>query len=166
MFVSRASDGRIMRTSTLRQAATDEWCPGAAPEPALSQVRVAGLRAIDAEAESVRLTYVTAGAGQAAEYRLTAEEAARARTALDAGEALAPADYPHLAAEVDAGGAADLPTAVAMVEAEQAAWTAVSAAIKQARRAGKLAVAAATTVEAVTTARDTALAALDALRAQ
>jgi hypothetical protein len=78
---------------------------------------------------------------------------------------LARGDYPHLAAEVEAGGAPDLPTAVAMVEAEQAAWTQASAAIKQARRAGKLAVAAATTPEAVAAARDTALAALDALRA-
>jgi len=121
--------------------------------------------AVDTAAEVARLTYLTAGDGQAAEYRLTAEEATAARAVLDAGGTLNPADYPHLDAEVDAGGAADLTEAVALVEAETAAWVRVSAAIKAARRAGKIAIAAATDVAAVETARDQALAALAALRA-
>ncbi|MQX37868.1 hypothetical protein [Roseospira navarrensis] len=165
-FVTRDQTGRIIRQSSMATPGA-EWLPEdhADLAPGLARARIEAATAIDRAAEAVRLTYVTAGDGQAAEYRLTAEEAARARVVLNAGGTLDPADYPHLDAEVRAGGAASLAQAVALVEAQSEAWSTISADIKQVRRAGKLAVAAAADLAAIEAARDQALAALATLHA-
>ncbi|MQX36805.1 hypothetical protein [Roseospira navarrensis] len=165
-YVTRDETGAILTQTAIARPGA-EWLPDAHPdlmEP-LAAARAQATTAIDRAAEAARLTYVTPGAGQAAEYRLTAAEAAAARAVLDAGGTLAEGAYPHLDAEVRAGGAADLAEAVALVEAQAQGWSHVSADIKQVRRAGKLAVAAAEDAAAVQTARDQALTALRTLHA-
>jgi hypothetical protein len=98
---------------------------------------------IDRVAEEARLRYITAGAGQALEYREAAEEAARYGSTGGSGA------YPMLQASVDAGEAADLAAAAALIAARENAWATIGAEIRRLRLMAKRAIDAATTVEQV-----------------
>lgn len=120
----------------------------------LAALRARVEAAIDAAAERARTAWVTPGAGQAMEYRLTLEEACR----LLSGEGSAylgvtKARFPFLAAEVEARGEEPTPAALwtvaAEVRASNAAWIAAGARIKFLRRRAKLAVRAAATPEEI-----------------
>jgi len=130
----------------------------------LESLRAEALTAVDAAAEAARGAYLTEGAGQAMTYLRKEARAREAQARIDAGTPPSAGDYPMLAAEVGIT-APDLAGVVAIVIAQSDAWEAVATAIEAARLSGKASIAAATTAEAVATARDTALAALDALRA-
>jgi hypothetical protein len=118
-----------------------------APERPLEQAKAEAVARVDREAERARQALLTPGAGQAIEYRATADEA---RRLLDLRHGPAdPNDYPFLAAEQDAqaavGGAKTLEDIAAAVLAADAAWVAVGARIKRLRREAKLRIQAATT---------------------
>lgn len=119
--------------------------PQAEPMP-LATYKAQLVADIDLQAERSRLKYITAGSGQALEYRETAEEAARYVATQGAGS------YPMLQASVDAGEAATLADAAALVAQREAAWATIGASIRQKRIAAKRAIAAAQTAEAATAA--------------
>lgn len=111
---------------------------------------------VDADAERVRLRYVTAGTGQAMTYQ---EKAAQALAVLDLGEEAANAlteaervaQFPILAASV--GIEADtLYAAAGLVMARQEAWASLGGVIERTRLAGKKAVGDAADVAGVHTA--------------
>jgi hypothetical protein len=109
----------------------------------LDDEKTIAIAKIDADAETARLKYITAGAGQALEYQEAAEEAARYIATGGAGA------YPMLQASVDAGEAPDLATAAALIGARENAWATIGANIRRLRLTAKRAVDAATTVEQV-----------------
>lgn len=110
---------------------------------------------VNAEAESVRLKYITPGSGQAMTYSeklaearliLISQQTADAANAMDA--ATLQATYPMIAACVGVDGAT--PSTVATtVAGKWAAWAQVGAMIEKKRRAAGAAIEAATTVDAV-----------------
>ncbi len=105
--------------------------------PPLDDYKAAMCGKIDAQAETCRLRYITAGAGQALEYRETAEEAARYVATGGAGS------YPMLQASVNAGEAATLNDAAVLVAQREAAWTIIGATIREKRINAKRAIHAA-----------------------
>lgn len=117
--------------------------------PDLAAVK-ASLRAqVDAQAEALRLQYITAGQGQAMVYQRKAQEA---RAIL--GDANPdPTDYPILSASVGIEGN-DIAEVAALVRATEDAWAVIAAAIETARLGGKAAIAAAETLAAATAAYD------------
>jgi len=115
----------------------------------LSRLEMDLIARIDAEAEAVRLRFITPGAGQAMEYQ---EALTQARAFADGGAGT----YPMLAADV-AAGTIDPRTGEAVADEAQAAdlvlwsyaqWIAAGSAIREARLAAKAAVREATTREA------------------
>lgn len=103
---------------------------------------------IDQAAESARLRYITAGAGQALEYQATEYEAQIfSRTDSDS-------DYPMLCAERDALQAAGITLNLADIAGQVLAtaqeWRQKAAAIKRVRREAKLRLAQAQSQEAIT----------------
>jgi hypothetical protein len=101
---------------------------------------------IDEAAETARLRYITAGAGQALEYQEAAEEAARYAATGGAGA------YPMLQASVEAGEAPDLATAATLIGARENAWATIGANIRKLRLTAKRAVDAAISVDEVAAA--------------
>lgn len=112
----------------------------------LGAVKADAKARIDADAETARLRYITAGSGQAMEYQEAAAEAVRYVATSGAGA------YPMLQASVDAGEAANLAAAAALITAREDAWANIGANIRRLRIAAKRAVDAATTVEQVKSA--------------
>lgn len=112
------------------------------PIPDLATRKAELKAAIDAAAETERLKYVTAGAGQSMTYQEKAAEAARFAD----DPAPDPADYPMLAAEIGIT-AATLADVAATVAANRAAWRTIGAAIEGARLGAKAAIEAAENVE-------------------
>ena len=124
-----------------------------APQPStmtLAEVKAAAVLTIDTAAETARLQFLTAGAGQMLEYQATGEETARA---LLATTPLREADYPWLAAEQQAlhqvGVEVTLLQVAQKVHDVMTGWSVVGSAIKLARRAAKLRVDAAPTTGAI-----------------
>ena len=112
--------------------------------PSLAALKVAAAADIDAQAERLRLTLITPGAGQALVYERKRAEAVRM-----AGDAdPQPADYPLLAAEVGIT-APSLVEVGAAVRAMASDWIAAAAAIEAVRLRAKAAIAAATTPPAL-----------------
>ncbi len=110
----------------------------------LAQMRAEARRQIDAAAEAARGQYLTPGSGQAIVYTRKEEEARRLLAAVAAGQAIDPAAYPHLAAEV--GITAPTIEEVANVVVAMAdAWSAISAQIEGIRLSAKAALAGAAT---------------------
>lgn len=103
---------------------------------------------IDQAAESARLRYITAGAGQALEYQATEYEA-QIFSSTDSDS-----DYPMLCAERDALQAAgitlNLTDIAGQVLATAQEWRQKAAAIKRVRREAKLRLAQAQSQEAIT----------------
>lgn len=98
---------------------------------------------IDAAAETERLKYITAGAGQAMTYQQKIEEV---RALAQDAEPEA-ANYPLLSAEIGITAPTLADVASAVLAAYQQ-WQVIGAAIERARLAGKAAVAASETAEA------------------
>ncbi|NEW96654.1 hypothetical protein [Rhodopseudomonas sp. BR0G17] len=113
------------------------WRPQTGTE-ALAIVKEALKAEIDAEAETVRLRYITAGAGQAMVYQQKGAEADR----LAADTSPDPAHYPILAASIGIDGAT-LADVAALVNATRAAWSAAAATIEAMRLGTKQAIDAA-----------------------
>lgn len=107
----------------------------------LDEVKTSIKAKIDLDAETARLKYITAGSGQALEYREVAEETARYAATGGAGE------YPMLQASVSAGEAASLAEAAALVAAREQGWAMIGAEIRRLRLVAKMAVSAATTAD-------------------
>jgi hypothetical protein len=126
--------------------------PQAAVQPAASvdDLRNAALANVDAMAEGARLLWITGGAGQAAEYEATWQDAVAAAAAPDP---LDPAQFPWLTAEVDAladaGQTVSLRDIVTQVQQLRTAWTAAGSQIKRLRRSAKLRLAAAQTADEI-----------------
>lgn len=120
------------------------WTSRAETPDELAAAKAAAIVAIDAEAETVRLRYVTPGAAQQLVYEAKRHEA----VALAADQNPDPADYPLLAAEIGitAGTLTDVGAAVLLTAAQ---WRNAAAAIERLRLGAKAAVAAATTIAAV-----------------
>ncbi len=114
------------------------------PAPSLIDLRGSAKAAVDASAEAYRLTYITAGAGQAMAYQ---QKLAEAKAYLD-DTSLTAAECPHIFAEVGITGATA--EAVAQVVTHMhAAWQIKSAEIERLRLAAKAAIDAAETAEAI-----------------
>lgn len=128
----------------LKPGADFEWQEGEwvhAPPP-LEDVKAELKVRLDADAEVVRLHYITPGAGQAMAYLQKAAEAAACLADTDPG----PADYPLLAAEI--GITAETLVGVAtIVHAQHQAWRNIGGQIEAARLAGKAAIDAALTID-------------------
>ncbi|MND22672.1 hypothetical protein D3C80_130550 [compost metagenome] len=107
---------------------------------------------IDADAETARLRYITAGSGQAMTYQQKAQEAAEVLALVGSGDIDA-SHFPLLSAEVGI-------TALTLIEVAQVVdyayqtWRFVGARIEALRLGGKAAVSAAQTIEAAKAAAD------------
>lgn len=120
-----------------------------ATSPSLVALRAAAKAEVDLSAEAYRLTFITAGSGQAMAYQ---EKLLEAKAFL-ADPSLTAAECPHLYAEVGITG--ETAEAVAqVVVGMHAAWQFVSAAIEHKRLAAKAAIDAAETPEAISAAAD------------
>ncbi|WP_342234661.1 hypothetical protein [Inquilinus sp. OTU3971] len=112
----------------------------------LEPLRTAARAKIDAEAEALRLRYITPGEGQAMVYQQKAAEA-EVVVSLPIGEA-AKTDFPVLAAEIGPtvppteNEDADLRAAAQVVLNMRAMWAGIAAAIEALRLTAKNAVAA------------------------
>lgn len=132
----RAIDERIETRSAPTASVVDgepvvTWAYQFAPD-----CRAAMERAIDEQAEALRLQHITPGSGQAMVYQAKLEEA-RALTSLE-GEPN-PEDFPLLAASVGVDGG-DIEAVAAAVLAMRVQWTALAAQIEHCRLHGKQAV--------------------------
>lgn len=113
------------------------------PEPPALDIVKSRLKAqLDADAEAVRLQFITAGAGQAMTYQQKAAEAAACLADPDPDAA----DYPLLSAEI--GITAETLVGVAtVVNGQHQAWRFIGGQIEAARLNGKKAIAEALTAE-------------------
>lgn len=118
-------------------------------------------REVDRIAEDARLRYITGGAGQATTYVYKAMECQKYK---DAGYPAmgSPSEYPWIQAEMAATGGTAVQVADGIL-ALAAAWETVGTSIETIRRTGKIAIDAATSVTDLETARDTAVATLNAV---
>ncbi|MCM5555540.1 hypothetical protein [Pleomorphomonas sp. NRK KF1] len=125
----------------------ETWAPPIGPTIPLEDLRGSAKAAVDASAETYRLTYITPGAGQAMAYQQKLTEA----KAYLADASLTAAECPHIFAEVGITGATA--EAVAQVVTDMhAAWQVKSAEIERLRLAAKAAIDAAETAEAINAA--------------
>ena len=161
--VSGVSIGRLSDKATWRvdfkDDATDAQRAAVAayiaalPDQVLARAKESALARIDAKAETVRLRYITPGAGMAMTYQ---EKFAQANAVAGLGEAAANAmseadrleQFPTLAASVGIE-AATLWECAQLVLAKYTAFAALSYTIERARLSGKSAISAATTVQGV-----------------
>jgi len=141
---------------------------GALPADALvlSEVRASANCAIDTQAGTTRLKYITDVAGQSETYLSKASDAAAYKAADYPSASIA--GYPMVQAEGKAlygaaPSAAQYQAAADGIIATQTQWIVLAAAIEQQRRAGKIAVMGAATVAEVQAAESSAIAALAAL---
>lgn len=120
---------------------TTEELLAANDSPDLPSVKTALKASVDAQAETERLKYITAGAGQALTYMQKSDEARRylAADEPDAG------DYPLLAAEVGIT-AADMSGVATVILAAFSQWQQIGAAIEGVRLGAKAAIEISETV--------------------
>lgn len=114
---------------------------------------------IDQCAERARLRHITGGIGQALVYQEKAEQAVDYITA---GYPSDLSSYPYLQAEAAATGKDSVQIADDVLT-HRSVWIRTCAEIEYERLRGKKAIREATDIESITTSRDTAIAALDAL---
>ena len=114
---------------------------------------------VDSAAERARLRYITNGAGQALVYQKKEEEA---RAYVTAGYPADTSTYPFVEAEINATGKTKEAAADDIV-AQADAWITTGASIEEQRLAGKKAVDDAVDTAGVDTAKDAAVALLDAI---
>lgn len=134
-------------------------------ELSLADKKMYAIKTIEAVAETARRRYITDGAGQAMTYQEKGEEAAdyvAAGYPAATGSPPTYAGYPFIQAEVEATGKTSTQAADDII-AQKSVWIAVGATIEKERVGGKKAVNEATTNQGVTTARDNAVSALDAI---
>lgn len=150
------------------QAALDtawaDW-QAANPGPSLDDQKTSAHDVIDRAAENARLRHITPGAGQAMAYQEKAEEAAdyiAAGYPAATGSPPTYDGYPFITAEVNATGKTSTEAADDIIS-QRSAWVTVGAQIEQERLGGKKAVTDAVDTAGVESARDTAVAALDAI---
>lgn len=125
----------------------------------LQAVKRAACADIDAQAEALRLTVLTPGAGQMAAYQRKESQAREflTATAPTPPEALAAFERTYSAIYGEVGITADTPEEVARVVVKNAdAWYAFGDAIERVRLAAKNAINAASDTAEATTARDNA----------
>lgn len=134
-YVSRPGDD--FGLAPVIRDAVDQWIDDERPilpfePPALDSVK-AGLKAqLDMDAETVRLQFITPGAGQAMTYQQKAAEAAACLADPDPD----PAHYPLLAAEI--GITSETLAGVAtVVHGQHQAWRIIGGLIEAARLNGK-----------------------------
>lgn len=118
-------------------------------EPTLDDLRAKTKAGVDAAAEAYRLTFITAGSGQAMAYTQKLDEA----RAYLADASLTAAECPHIFAEVGITGATAEAVAQVVV-GMHAAWQIKSADIEHKRLAAKAAIDAAETAEAINAAAE------------
>ena len=137
---------RHLSVEQLAEYGITPYAPPSDPEPIvdLDALRAGVLSSIDAQAETERLKYITAGAGMAVTYQ---EKLAQARAALaDANRT--PGEYPLLEASV--GIEADTVEDVAsLVVARYNQWVLIGAAIEATRLGAKKAASDAQTAEEI-----------------
>ncbi|MFA7416119.1 MAG: hypothetical protein WC048_16735 [Rhizobium sp.] len=132
-------DGILTVVDAAENAVVEAALPGIGAA-ALLAAKDATKAEVDAAAESVRLSYITAGAGQALTYSQKATEAV---AYLGAANPVA-ADYPLLNAEVGITGPT-IAEVAAIVKAAFDQWQIIGAQIEAARLGAKKAIAAAAT---------------------
>ncbi|WP_354442417.1 hypothetical protein [Methylobacterium sp. 1973] len=127
-----------------------DFRPYVAPIPELADIKTALKAEVDAKAEALRLTLITAGSGQAMEYQ---EAYAQAKAALAVSGAIEPSDYPMLAATIGVDidpktgkPAADVLGVARSVKAAYEAFLQVGAAIRGTRLLAKAEIDAASDV--------------------
>lgn len=125
------------------------------PAPSLDDIKRLARIAVDDKAESVRLRYITGGAGQAATYIEKAAQADVFAAALYLGNV-----PPMVQAEMDAAGLTK-EQAAELIRGQRDAWLVKGADIERERRRGKINVDAAEDADGVDLALNAALAALD-----
>jgi hypothetical protein len=128
----------------------------------LNMTRHLALGAIDTAAGEARRRYITDVPGQQAVYMTKLAEAEAYLGAFVGGSPTASAG-PYIAAEATARGITAQAMAEIVVDLAEEWNGVVGPAIEAARMAGKVAVSAASTIEAIGSARDSAVAALNAL---
>ncbi len=114
---------------------TTEELLAANDSPDLPSVKTALKASVDAQAETERLKYITAGAGQALTYMQKSDEARRYLAASEPNDN----DYPLLAAEVGIT-ATDMGGVATVILAAFSHWQQIGAAIEAARLGGKAAI--------------------------
>ncbi len=159
-FILDVTTNIVNKVWTITALTTAEQTAYAATQvTALASAKQAAANSIDTKAESVRLKYITNGAGQAAVY---IEKAEQATDYVAAGYPTDLSTYPFIHAEVDATG--NTATVCANnILAQKSAWITKGADIERQRLLGKANVTAATSIAGVATVTQTAIAALDAL---
>ncbi|WP_417436615.1 hypothetical protein [Hoeflea sp.] len=123
--------------------------PPAPPTEPLADIKFRLKSLVDQAAESERLKYITAGAGQAMTYQ---QKTAEARAFLDDVSPV-PGDYPLLSAEVGITAATIADVANTVLAAFEQ-WQVIGAAIEAARLGTKMAINAADTAAAAQAAFD------------
>lgn len=116
-------------------------------------------REIDIAAETARAKYITLGSGQAMAYQEKGEEAADYVTA---GYPVDLSNYPWIQAEVDATGKTSTQAADDILSTKST-WVTVGAQIEKERLLGKITVENAIDIDAVNTAKNTAITLLQAI---
>lgn len=116
---------------------------------------------VDLAAENSRNKYLTTGSGQAISYLRKEDDAEKYKA--DGYPVIgSPSEYPWITAEVNATGLSAQEAADAIL-AQRDAWLTLGTKIEEERRLGKLAIDAASDESEVNTARDNAVATLEAL---
>lgn len=124
------------------------WTPVVRPA---AEIRDKALASVDADAEAIRLKFITAGAGQALVYEAKRREAARWAEIVAAQGTPNPLEFPLLKARAERLNPAtpDYQAVVDEWNARAAAWTAAAAAIEAVREGAKEAIAQAATGQAI-----------------
>lgn len=132
-------------------SASCRWNGAAWTDPSLSLdfLRAAAKANVDLAAEAYRLTFITAGSGQAMAYTQKLDEA----RAYLANSSLTDAECPHIFAEVGITGETAEGVAQVVV-GMHAAWQVKSAEIERKRLAAKVAIDTAETAEAISAAAE------------
>ena len=139
IVVNDGENERILSWRSLRpQPTTETIAAAAALVDPLAPSRESEKRAVDDDAGTQRLKYISGGDGQELVYQRKAEEARKLTSAIAADPQFEPepSDYPMLTAGIGLDGAT-LSDCAALVLAKDAAWTAIAASIDIIRRTAR-----------------------------
>jgi hypothetical protein len=129
--------------------------------PSLLTVKAVASDTVDKKAGEVRLRYITSVPGQAETYLMKSTEAKEIKAGGYSNVNLS--SYPMIKAEMDATGIQDVAIVCETIIQTELQWKYLAAIVERERRSGKIEIALAGDVTMVYTARDTAVASLEAI---